>query len=81
MDANGAPQKNPVGVFLDERTGDIIIGGHAMGAARTFRNVEANAQVPLVIDDLVSTDTWTVRGMEIRGTAVARSDATPRSSS
>jgi hypothetical protein len=27
VDANGAPQNNPVGVFLDEETGDIVIGG------------------------------------------------------
>ena len=36
--------------------------------------MQANAQVALVIDDLVSTDPWTVRGLEIRGTAVALSD-------
>jgi pyridoxamine 5'-phosphate oxidase family protein len=75
--ASGAPQNNPIGVFLDEETGDIIIGGHAMGATRKFRNVEANARVALVIDDLVSTDPWTVRGLEIRGTATALSDVDP----
>ena len=47
-------------MFLDEESGDIIIGGHAMGATRKFRNVQANAHVALVIDDLVSTDPWTV---------------------
>lgn len=77
VDAAGAPQNNPVGVFLDEETGDIVVGGHAMGATRKFRNVGASAQVALVIDDLVSTDPWTVRGLEIRGTAVALSDVDP----
>jgi pyridoxamine 5'-phosphate oxidase family protein len=77
VDASGAPQNNPVGAFLDEETGDIVVGGHAMGATRKFRNVQANAQVALVIDDLVSRDPWTVRGLEIRGTAVALSDADP----
>jgi pyridoxamine 5'-phosphate oxidase family protein len=76
-DAHGAPQNNLVGVFLDEETGDIVVGGHAMGATRKFCNVRANAQVALVIDDLVSTDPWTVRGIEIRGTAVALSDVDP----
>jgi pyridoxamine 5'-phosphate oxidase family protein len=71
------PQNNPIGVFFDEQTGDIVIGGHAMGSTRKFHNVEANDQVALVIDDLVSTDPWTVRGLEIRGTAVALSDADP----
>ena len=77
VDGAGAPQNNPVGAFLDEETGDIIIGGHAMGASRKFRNVQANGQVALVVDDLVSRDPWTVRGLEIRGTAVALDDAEP----
>jgi pyridoxamine 5'-phosphate oxidase family protein len=77
VDTSGAPQNNPIGVFLDEVTGDIIIGGGAMGATRKFRNVQANAQVALVVDDLVSRDPWTVRGVEIRGTAVALSDVDP----
>jgi len=77
VDADGAPQNNPVGVFLDEETGDIVIGGFAMGASRKFRNVRANPHVALVIDDLVSLDPWTVRGLEVRGTAVALSDVDP----
>jgi pyridoxamine 5'-phosphate oxidase family protein len=77
VDAAGAPQNNPVGVFLDAETGDILIGGHAMGASRTFRNVRTNSQVAIVIDDLVSRDPWTVRGLEIRGTAVALEDVDP----
>ena len=77
VDGAGAPQNNPVGAFLDEETGDIIIGGHAMGASRKFRNVQRNGQVALVIDDLVSRDPWTVRGLEIRGTAIALEDVDP----
>jgi len=45
------------------------------------RDVQANAQVALVIDDLVSPDPWAVRGLEIRGTAVALSDVDPPSPS
>ena len=77
MDASGAPQNSPVGVFLDEESGDIVIGGHAMGATRKFRNVQSNPHVALVVDDLVSTDPWTVRGLEVRGTALALSDVDP----
>src|ERR1700728_1215643 len=77
VDGGGAPQNTPVGVFLDEETGDIIIGGHAMGASRKFRNVQRNGQVALVIDDLVARDPWTVRGLEIRGAAVALEDVDP----
>jgi pyridoxamine 5'-phosphate oxidase family protein len=77
VDASGAPQNSPVGVFLDEESGDIVIGGHAMGATRKFRNVQSNPRVAVVVDDLVSTDPWTVRGLEVRGTAVALSDVDP----
>jgi pyridoxamine 5'-phosphate oxidase family protein len=48
-----------------------------MGATRKFRTVQAHGQVALVIDDLVSRDPWTVRGLEIRGTAVALEDVDP----
>lgn len=77
VDANGAPQNNPVGVFLDEESGNIVIGGGAIGGTRKVRNVRANPHVALVIDDIVSMDPWTVRGLEIRGTAVALSDVDP----
>lgn len=77
VDAGRAPQNNPVGAFFDEETGDIVVGGQAMAATRKFRNVRANPHVALVIDDLVSQDPWTVRGLEIRGTAVALSDVDP----
>ena len=63
VDASGAPQNSPVGVFLDEETGEILMGGAAMGATRKFRNVRVNPYVALVVDDLVSTDPWTVRGL------------------
>jgi pyridoxamine 5'-phosphate oxidase family protein len=77
VDAGGAPQNSPVGVFLDEASGDVLIGGAAMGGTRKFRNVLGNPHVAVVIDDLVSTDPWTVRGLEIRGTAEALSDVDP----
>lgn len=77
VDAHGAPQNSPVGAFLDEATGDVLIGGFHMGDTRKFRNVKANAHVALVVDDLVSRDPWTVRCLEIRGTAVALDDVDP----
>jgi len=77
VDASGAPQNSPVGAFFDEETGGIVIGGHAMGTTRKFRNVRHNGRVALVVDDLVSQDPWTVRGLEIRGTAVALDDVEP----
>ena len=41
------------------------------------RNVQVNGRAAIVIDDLVSRDPWTVRGLEIRGTAVALEDVDP----
>ena len=77
VDANGAPQNNPIGVFFDEQTGDIVIGGPAMGSTRKFHNVEANDQVALVIDDLALIHPRMLRGLRDPGTAVASSDADP----
>ncbi len=77
VDADGAPQNSPIGVFLDETTGEVLVGGAAMGATRKFRNVQGNPHVAVVIDDLVSADPWTVRGLEIRGIAVALTDVDP----
>lgn len=71
VDSSGAPQNNPVGFFLDEATGHVLISGFSLAKSRKFRNVRSNPHVALVIDDLVSTDPWTVRGIELRGTAEA----------
>jgi pyridoxamine 5'-phosphate oxidase family protein len=76
VDAAGAPQNNPVG-FVVRDDGTVDIGGHAMGRTRKFRNVERGGHAALVVDDLVSTSPWTVRGVEIRGTAEALTDVDP----
>ena len=76
VDADGAPQNNPVGFTVND-DGTIDIGGRQMGQTRKFRNVRATGHAALVVDDLVSTDPWTVRGIEVRGTADALDDADP----
>jgi pyridoxamine 5'-phosphate oxidase family protein len=50
VDADGAPQNNPVGFRYDARTGTIDIGGHRLGRTRKFRNVRANGQVAFGVD-------------------------------
>ncbi|HEY3140037.1 MAG TPA: PPOX class F420-dependent oxidoreductase [Acidimicrobiales bacterium] len=77
VDGAGGPQNNPVGFFIDEATGQILIGGFAMGKTRKFRNVRSHPNVALVVDELASTDPWVVRGVEIRGTAEALTDVDP----
>ena len=73
----GRLQNNPVGFRVNAEEGTIDIGGHNMGATQKFRNVRANGQVAFVVDDLVSVEPWTVRGLEIRGHGEALFDAAP----
>ncbi|MFD7555926.1 MULTISPECIES: PPOX class F420-dependent oxidoreductase [unclassified Streptomyces] len=68
VDAAGQPQVNPVG-FFPQDDGTILVGGMAMGASKKWRNLRGNARLALVVDDLVSTRPWRVRGIEIRGRA------------
>jgi pyridoxamine 5'-phosphate oxidase family protein len=77
VDANGAPQNNPVTFRYNAGLGTIDIGGHAMGASRKFRNVRANDRVAFVVDDIASFRPWRVRCVEIRGRAEALSDQEP----
>lgn len=71
---SGSLQNNPVGFNYNDETGTIDITGRALGATRKFHNVAANGAVALVVDDLVSRDPWTVRGVEIRGQGEALVD-------
>ncbi|CAN5677920.1 PPOX class F420-dependent oxidoreductase [soil metagenome] len=77
---DGSLQNSPVGFSYDERAGTIDIYGRALGTTRKFHNVADNGAVALVVDDLVSRNPWTVRGVEIRGQAEALVDQEPASS-
>ena len=74
---DGVPQNNPVGYRLDPAAGTIEIGGYRMGATRKFHNVETNGNVAFVVDEIVSTQPWHVRGVEVRGHAEAVRDQPP----
>ncbi|MFI7639666.1 PPOX class F420-dependent oxidoreductase [Nonomuraea sp. NPDC049400] len=73
----GKVQNNPVGFFVDAASGTITIGGHALGASKKFRNVQQGSTVSFAVDDLASLEPWVVRGIEIRGSAVALTDHEP----
>ena len=73
----GMPQVSPVSFTVNIDTGTIDIGGRAMGTTRKFANVAATGKASLVVDDVLDATTWTVRGIEIRGTAEALSDVEP----
>jgi pyridoxamine 5'-phosphate oxidase family protein len=73
----GALQNNPVGYFVNAEEGYVDIGGHGMGSSQKFRNVQADPQVSLVVDDLSTEQGWQVRGVEIRGRSEAIADVEP----
>lgn len=63
------PQNAPVGFRYNVELDVIDIGGRMMNQTKKFRNVQQNAAVSLVIDDVLPP--WIPRGIEIRGTAEA----------
>jgi pyridoxamine 5'-phosphate oxidase family protein len=65
---DGQPDVAPVGFEFDGTY--FWIGGRDPERTRKFLNVQAGqAKVALVIDDLVSMDPWTPRGLRVYGTA------------
>jgi pyridoxamine 5'-phosphate oxidase family protein len=69
VDALGQPQNAPVGFHYNPETDTLDIGGRALSATKKFRNVQTHPQVAFVVDDVLPP--WKVRGIEVRGTAVA----------
>ena len=68
--SNGQPHVVPVAFRYNPETETIDIGGHDGFAKRKkWRDVKSNPKVAVVIDDIVSVNPWTVRGIEIRGEA------------
>jgi pyridoxamine 5'-phosphate oxidase family protein len=65
---DGQPDVTPVGYQYDGNY--LYVGGMNPAKTRKFRNVRpGNTKVALVIDDLVSVNPWTVRGLRIYGNA------------
>ncbi|MBV8196286.1 MAG: PPOX class F420-dependent oxidoreductase [Candidatus Dormibacteraeota bacterium] len=68
-DSRGRPHVVPVGFRISEDETDIEVGGHGFADSMKYRDMRANPQVAIVIDDLVSVNPWTPRGVEVRGKA------------
>jgi pyridoxamine 5'-phosphate oxidase family protein len=68
---SGQPQASPVSFTWNAPLAVIDIPGMRMASTQKFRNLASNNRVAFVIDDVVSVDPWTVRCLEIRGTAEA----------
>ena len=73
----GQPQVRPTSFHYNADTGTIDIGGYHMRDTQKYRNVVAGSRAAIVIDEVTSTDPWTVRGIEIRGTAEVLADQPP----
>lgn len=68
---NGEPHNVPLGFQYNAELGTIDITGRDMGKSRKYRDVQDNAKVAFVVDDVVDPTTWEVRGVEVRGVAEA----------
>jgi pyridoxamine 5'-phosphate oxidase family protein len=69
--ADGKPHVVPTSFRHNRDLGTIDIGGLHVATTKRYRDVQANPWAAIVVDDLVSTDPWTPRMLEIRGRAEA----------
>jgi pyridoxamine 5'-phosphate oxidase family protein len=65
------PHVVPTSLHYNAELGTIDVGGHHVATTKKYRDVQANGWAAIVVDDLVSTDPWTPRMLEIRGRAEA----------
>ena len=76
--SDGTPHIAPVGMFSYNAEFDAIdVGGHGLTNTKKFRDVARSGRAALVVDDLVSTDPWQPRGIEVRGRAKAIEEPQP----
>ncbi len=69
--ADHKPHVVPTSHHYNAELGTIDVGGHRMSSTKKYRDVQANGWAAIVVDDLVSTNPWTPRMLEIRGRAEA----------
>jgi pyridoxamine 5'-phosphate oxidase family protein len=67
--ADGKPHVVPTSFRYNPDLGTIDVGGFRVATTKKYRDVQANGWAAIVVDDLVSTDPWTPRMLEIRGRA------------
>jgi pyridoxamine 5'-phosphate oxidase family protein len=69
--ADGKPHVVPTSFRYNQELGTLDVGGLHVATTKKYRDVRANPWAALVVDDLVSTDPWRPRMLEIRGRAEA----------
>jgi pyridoxamine 5'-phosphate oxidase family protein len=68
---DGTPHVVPVGWSYNAEDESIDVGGMQFDRTKKFKDVRRSGRAAIVIDDLVSTDPWVPRGIEVRGRAEA----------
>jgi pyridoxamine 5'-phosphate oxidase family protein len=68
---DGTPHVVPVGWSYNAEAESIDVGGMQFDRTKKFKDVRRSGRAAIVIDDLVSTDPWVPRGIEVRGRAEA----------
>jgi pyridoxamine 5'-phosphate oxidase family protein len=68
---DGTPHVVPVGWSFNAEQDSIDVGGTDFAKTKKFRDARRSGRASIVVDDLVSTDPWKSRGIEIRGRAEA----------
>jgi pyridoxamine 5'-phosphate oxidase family protein len=75
---DGTPHVVPVGWRFNAQLDSIDVGGMNLVRTKKFRDVRRSGRASIVIDDLLSTDPWQPRGIEVRGRAEAIEGERPR---
>lgn len=65
----GTPQVKPLGFRYNPATGTIDIAGFNMGSSAKFRNVQRNAKVAFVVDEVTARSMEGTHFLEVRGVA------------
>jgi pyridoxamine 5'-phosphate oxidase family protein len=61
----------PTSFRYNQDLGTIDVGGLRVATTKKYRDVQANPWAAIVVDDLVSTNPWSPRMLEVRGRAEA----------
>jgi pyridoxamine 5'-phosphate oxidase family protein len=69
--ADRKPHVVPTSFRYNQDLGTIDVGGLHVATTKKYRDVQANPWAAIVVDDLVSTNPWSPRMLEVRGRAEA----------
>jgi pyridoxamine 5'-phosphate oxidase family protein len=75
---DGTPHVVPVGWRFSAELDAIEVGGMDFDRTKKFKDVRRTGRASIVIDELLSTDPWQPRGIEVRGRAEALQGERPR---